>query len=174
MGWVKGPSDKKPSTTSGRFYPFKGLLLCGACQFNLTAYTKPKTLAGGTMAEYQYYTCTKNNKKLVCKESQLGSMELKQEIKTSLSDYEITDAGAKECKAGIQRLFDSHIKKQNQYKPLWLLDQQNARTALDTLDEKLEVGNITDKRYRARAEKHEDTLVRTKRLLEGSSTDAKA
>jgi len=55
-----------------------------------------------------------------------------------------------------------------------VLDQQKARTALDTLDEKLAVGTITDERYKARAEKHEETLARTKRLLEGSSSDAKA
>ncbi len=174
MGWVKGPSNKKPSTTSGRFYPFKGLLLCGTCQFNVTAYTKGKQLASGTHAEYQFYTCTKKNKAFDCKEPQIASTELEQEIKTSLTDYELTEDDANECKAWIQQLFNGHIKKQNQYKPLWLLDQQKARTALDTLDEKLEVGTITDERYKTRAEKHEETLARTKRLLEGSSSDAKA
>ena len=174
MGWAKTTNDKKPSATSGRFYPYKGLFLCGTCRFNVTAYTKSKKLASGTEAEYVFYTCTKKNKQLDCKEPQVASTELETDIKTSLADYEITESDALECKAWIQELFNSHIKKQNQHKPLWLLDQQKARTALDVLDDKLELGTITDERYKTRSEKHEETLARTKRLLEGSTSDAKA
>jgi site-specific DNA recombinase len=174
MGWVKKPSEKNPSTTRGRYYPYKGLFLCGSCKFNITAYTKPKTLASGVATEYSFYTCTKKSKKVDCKEPQIASVELEQDIKVSLTDYELTERDANECKAWIQELFDSHIKKQNQYKPLWLIDQQKARTALDVLDEKLEEGTITDERYKARAAKHEETLARTKRLINGTSSDAQA
>lgn len=38
MGWVNDPK-LSPATTSGRDYPFKGLLQCGNCHFNVTAYT---------------------------------------------------------------------------------------------------------------------------------------
>ncbi len=174
MGWAKVTSQKKPSTTSGRFYPYKGLFLCATCLFNVTAYTKEKELASGAVAEYCFYTCTKKNKKLDCKEPQVASTELEQDIKANLTDYELTESDANECKTWIQELFNSHIKKQNQYKPLWLLDQQKARTALDVLDEKLEVGTITDERYKTRAEKHEETLARTERLISGASSDAEA
>ncbi len=174
MGWVKPSRDKQPSTTSGRFHPYKGLFLCGTCKFNVTAYIKAKKLASGAEAEYSFYTCTKKNKRVACKEPQVASKELEEGIWANLAEYELSESDAVECKVWVQQLFNSHVKKQNQYKPLWLLDQQKARAALDTLDEKLEVGTITDERYKARAEKHEETLARTKRLLEGSSSDAKA
>lgn len=174
MGWTKPYSGKKPSTTSGRYYPYKGLFLCGTCKFNVTAYTKGKKLANGADAEYKFYTCTKKNKKLVCKEPQVPSMELEQDIMTSLGEYSLTERDANECRKWIQELFNSHIKKKSQYKPLWLIEQQKARTALDVLDEKLEVGTITDERYKARAEKHEETLARTMRLINDSGSDARA
>ena len=174
MGWAKSHRDKKPSTTSGRFYAYKGLFLCGTCKFNVTAYTKSKKLASGIEAEYQFYTCTKKNKQLVCKEAQLASTVLEDDIKARLADYSLTEDDAIECKSWIQDLFNSHIKKQTQHRPMWLVDQQAAQTALNVLDEKLEAGTISDQRYKTRAEKHEETLARTKRLLDGSSSEAKA
>lgn len=174
MGWVRGPRENKPSTTSGRFYAFKGLMLCGTCKFNVTAYTKPKKLADGSETEYQYYTCTKKNKKIACKEAQIGSSKLEKQIKSSLMDYQLSKVDAKACQSWVQELFESHTARRNQHKPLWVLEQKKARNTLDTLDEKLEQGTITDERYKTRAEKHEETLARTKRLIEGSVSDADA
>lgn len=56
---------------------------------------------------------------------------------------------------------------------MWLRQQKEARAALDTLDQKLETGIITDERYKARAVKHEETLARTTKLLSDSDADAK-
>jgi site-specific DNA recombinase len=173
MGWAKSRSSQ-PSTTSGRFYPYKGLILCGACQFNITAYTKHKKLADGTHADYEFYTCTKKSKVVACKEPQVSAKELEASISTTLANYELSESDANECKIWLEQLFNSHVKKQNKHKPMWLLEQQKARAALDVLDEKLELGTITDARYKMRAEKHEATLARTARLLEGASSNAEA
>jgi site-specific DNA recombinase len=43
MGWARKANDERLATTSGRHYPYKGLLLCKTCKFNVTAYTKPKS-----------------------------------------------------------------------------------------------------------------------------------
>lgn len=174
MGWVKPRRRDRPSTTSGRFYPFKGILLCGSCRFNITAYTKPKQLASGKTAEYSFYTCTKKNRRVVCKEPQISSNDLQQEIMLRLTDYELSEKDAEQCKVWVRTYFDSHIKNQTEYKPLWLLEQRKARTALDVLDEKLEQGTITDERYKSRAQKHEETLARTQRLLDSAHTNAEA
>ena len=84
MGWAR--KRNVPHTTAGRFYAYKGLLLCGTCKFNVTAYTKPKTLSNGTKAYYEFYTCTKKSKVIKCLEPQLSAKELKEAIKTEMSD----------------------------------------------------------------------------------------
>ncbi len=171
MGWAKAPIDKT-ATTSGRFYPYKGLLLCKTCKFNVTAYTKPKKLAGGQSAEYVFYTCTKKNRNIKCQEPQLSSVLIGQEIKSRMQEYEISQTDGAECNNWLEHYYSDYISKKNQYKPQWLRERKEAQKALDVLDEKLERGIITDERYKVRAEKHEAMLARTTELLEGANTDA--
>lgn len=172
MGWVKPRQYEKPATTTGRYYPYKGLFLCKTCKFNVTAYTKPKKLASGKEAEYVFYTCTKKNKRVECKEPQLSSVILEQEIKARMQEYEITEADAVECNSWLDYHYESYIKKKNQYKPQWLKDRRTAQKALDTLDEKLETGVITDDRYKERSAIHTAEVARTTELLNGADTNA--
>lgn len=172
MGWVKQPAADRVSTTSGRDYPFKGLFLCETCRFNLTAYTKSKKLASGKEAEYEFYVCTKKNKSITCHEPQISGLLLEGEIKSRLSEYEITEDDGAACSKWLQRYHDDYVAKKNQYRPSWVQDRKAAQDALDTLDEKLEKGVISDERYKERAAKHEAILARTSELLETASTDA--
>ncbi len=172
MGWVRAKKRDKPATTSGRYYPYKGMVLCGNCRFNITAYTKPKTLANGKHAEYVFYTCTKKSTKVECKEQQVAAALLEQEIKSRMQEYEISAEDGVECHRWLDRHYSDYIMKRDQHRPAWLKQQREARKALDTLDEKLEAGVITDERYKLRAQKHEDTLARTTELLATSNTDA--
>ncbi len=171
MGWVKS-TRTRPATTSGREYPYKGLLMCRTCKFNVTAYTKSKKLANGTSAEYVFYTCTKKSKRLKCTESQVSDNILIQEIRSKMSEFQINEEEALECRSWLKELYADHIKKKNQYRPVWLGDQQSARKTLDVLDEKLEAGTISDERYKSRAAVHEATLARTTELLNNSIQDA--
>jgi site-specific DNA recombinase len=171
MGWVRGKRDR-PATTSGRYYPYKGIIMCEYCLFNVTAYTKAKKLANGQFAEYIFYGCTKKNKKVDCKEHQVSAQHLEQEIKLRMQEYEISADDGLECHRWLDQHYDDYIKKRDQHRPIWLKQQREARKALDTLDEKLETGVITDERYKLRAQKHEDTLARTTGLLGASSTEA--
>lgn len=171
MGWKKS-SAQRPATTSGRSYLYKGLLLCKTCKFNITAYTKPKKLASGREVEYVFYTCTKKSKKIKCKEPQLSDKLLETEILANMQEYEISEADGKECSYWLDQHYSEFIKERTRYKPLWQKDLKQAQAALDTLDDKLESGTISDGRYKLRAAKHEEDIARTTKLLKATETDA--
>lgn len=171
MGWKKA-STRRPASTSGREYLYKGLLLCRTCKFNITAYTKPKKLASGQEVEYIFYTCTKKSKKVKCKEPQLSDKLLETEILINMQEYEISEADGKECSYWLDQHYSEFIKERTRYKPMWLKDLKQAQAALDTLDDKLESGTISDKRYKLRAAKHEEDIARTSKLLKATETDA--
>ena len=172
MGWVKKPTDH-PSVTSGRFYPYKGMLLCKTCKFNITAYTKCKKLTGGQSAEYVFYTCTKKNRKVVCHEPQSSADTLEGEVKARLQEYEISEADGAECRRWLELHYRDYINNKNKYMPVWRQDLVTAEKALAVLDEKLECGVIADDRYKARAAQHEATIARTKALIGAADTDAR-
>jgi site-specific DNA recombinase len=161
MGWVKPRKRDMPSSTTGRYYPFKGLFMCQTCKFNVTAYTKPKTLASGKDAEYVFYTCTKKNKKIDCKEPQLSGSLLEGQIKACMQEYEISEEDGTECDDWLNKHYNDYIKKTHQNRPQWLKDAREARKALEVLDEKLEQGVMTDERYKERSTIHTETLSRT-------------
>lgn len=172
MGWVKSSSSNKASTTSGRYYPYKGILLCRTCKFNVTAYTVHKVLAKGGTTEYAYYTCTKKSKVINCKEPQVSDNILTQEITNRMREYQITEDEASQCLGWLEDLYKDHIRKKNQYRPVWLKEQKEALEALDVLDAKLESAIMTDDRYQARASAHQATIARTNELLNNSDQDA--
>ena len=171
MGWKKSLAER-PATTSGREYTYKGLLLCQTCKFNITAYTKPKHLASGREAEYIFYTCTKKNKKIKCKEPQLSGKLLEAEVLANMQNYEISEADGEECSYWLDQHYSEFIKERTRYKPMWLKDLKQAQSALDTLDDKLESGTMSDERYKLRAAKHEADIARTIKLLKATDTDA--
>lgn len=108
MGWKKA-SSRRPASTSGREYLYKGLPLCRTCKFNITAYTKPKKIASGQEVEYIFYTCTKKSKKIKCKEPQLSDKLLETEIFNNMQEYEINEADGKECSYWLDQHWE--IKK---------------------------------------------------------------
>jgi site-specific DNA recombinase len=170
MGWAK---QRRNYSTKGAFYAYKGIPRCGTCSMNITAYTKPKILATtGELASYTFYVCTKKSKTVDCKEPQLAEHELTDVIKTEMSNYEITEADGETCKLLVQNVYEDYMKSQDRYSDVWRHDQQEAKKALDVLDDKLEHGVITDERYQLRAAKHQSRVVRTTKLLNGSSQDA--
>lgn len=176
MGWRQpdgADKEKRPTGTNGRFYPYKGLFLCKTCKFNVTAYIKSKKLATtGDIAEYGFYTCTKKNRAILCKEPQISAPLLEQEIQAKFGDYEITESEALECKDWVYRLYKSHVAKRSQFKDVWVRDKENAESALNVLDGKLETGTISDERYKLRAVVHQATIERITTLLNASTQDA--
>jgi len=110
--------------------------MCQTCRFNITAYPKVKELASGRVAEYVYYTCTKKNRKIVCKEQQVSDIELEQDIEARMREYEITEYDGNECRSWLERHYNDYIKKHDQHRPQWMRDKQKAQKALEILDEK--------------------------------------
>lgn len=171
MGWIK--KSRRAATARGAFFPYKGVLMCETCGFNITAYVKQKSLASGTSAQYTYYGCTKKNKTTLCKEPQVSDKPLTTEIKGKASEFEITETEGSLCIQYLEEMYEDHMKNRNRYIDVWTKDLKEAESALDTLDEKLETGIITDDRYKARASKHQEVVVRTKKLLSNTDNDAK-
>ena len=172
MGWIKPRKNEKPATTSGRYYPYKGMFLCKTCKFNVTAYTKAKKLASSAVAEYVFYTCTKKNKRIKCGEKQLSHTVFEQEIVERMREYEISESDGKACISWLNRHYNDYITKHDQDRPRLLRERLNAQKALDILDEKLEKGVMTDERYAERAAIHTETVARATRLLDSASKDA--
>lgn len=170
MGWRGGP--KGPSTTRGRFYPYKGVLVCGNCGMNITASTKEKKLANGSKAYYVYYNCTRKHKKITCKDPQIAGGPLDLKVTEKVSEFSITKSEGKECIGFINDLYESYIASKNQFKPQWIQDRSKAQKAMDVLDEKLESGTIDDERYKRRIQEHKAVVVRTTELLNDNNTNA--
>jgi site-specific DNA recombinase len=170
MGWSR--KRQVPKTTVGRFYPYKGILLCGTCSFNITAYTKPKTLASGKDAEYVFYTCTKKSKVIKCPEPQLSTADLELDIKSVLSEYEIAENDGVYCIELLENFYQDHVQNQNRHRSVWEKEKRDAKSAQDLLDDKLEHGVISDDRYTLRSQHHQETLARTTKLLKSSDQDA--
>ena len=153
-------------------YTYKSLFSCKTCKFNITAYTKAKKLSSDREAEYVFYVCTKKNRNVKCDEEQTSESALEKNSMALVQEYEISEDEGVECCVWLNRHYNDYIKKHGQQRPQWMRDKQKAQKALDTLDEKLESGVISDERHKDRAAIHLETLARTKQLLDANNTGA--
>ncbi len=169
MGWVK---PVKRAKTAKQNYPYKGIVVCENCGFNITAYTKPKVLADGRVETYQYYVCTHKSKVQVCKEPQVSKDIIEDEIYARACDYEMTTTEAEKCLEFVSKFYDEKLKQRNKYLDVWRVDHKKASDTIDYLDELLENRTISPERYKTRIIEHEATKVRTKQLIDGASQDA--
>ncbi|MDQ5885891.1 MAG: site-specific recombinase, partial [Patescibacteria group bacterium] len=171
MGWKH---QTRRAHTAKRNYPYKGVLLCQKCSFNVTAYTKVKVLASGDRGEYVYYVCTHKNKRIECKEPQVVAADLESEIATNLQDYELTARQSQKCLEYIQQFYEERVGQRNQYAAVWKKDYSVATERIAALDEALEARAIAPEHYKERVAKHETMQARTTQLLEESSHNAEA
>lgn len=169
MGWVK---PIKRAKTAKQNYPYKGVVVCENCGFNITAYTKPKTLATGLVEMYEYYVCTHKSKVKDCKEPQVSKQIIESEIHGRTSEYETTIDESTKCLEFVQQFYEEKVQQRNQYLPVWQADYDKATETIAYLDELLESRTISPERYKARVTEHEATRVRTKKLIDGASKDA--
>ena len=159
MGWAKPVQEPRPTDTSGRPYLVKGMMRCGTCGCNITAYTKLKKVATtGEFREYVYVKCTHKSHALQCRESQMPEAELVRQIQQRLSAMEIREEDAHGCLAPLQALYRTYISNGDMHLDQWRTAAGAARRALDMLDEKLEAGVISDARYKERAALHEEVI----------------
>lgn len=171
MGWTR--KRVIGASTSGRFYPYKGVLICETCRFNITAYTKKKSLKNGDTAEYIFYSCTKKSKFVDCTEPQIPDSELKNAIREQFERYEITEDEALACSRYLEVFYDDYINQKYKRLEKARAEKRQAEKNLNTLDEKLETGVIDDSRYKLRSAIHLEIIARTSQQLEESDDDAK-
>lgn len=158
MGWATPVDVPRPKDTSGRPYLVKGLMRCGTCGFNITAYTKAKRLATtGEIKEYSYVSCTHKSRMLRCRESQISEATLDRQVRRLLSQMAISKEDAQYCMIQLQEMYRTYIGQRDGRVDHWHKAASAATRALDVLAEKLEAGVISDERYKARTSLHEDT-----------------
>ncbi|MDQ5886018.1 MAG: site-specific recombinase, partial [Patescibacteria group bacterium] len=169
MGWVR---SIKRASTAKRNYPYKGVLVCDECGFNITAYSKDKVLASGMTESYVFYVCTHKSKVKQCKQPQLARHAIETEIKARATEFETTEEESSKCLEYINEFYVERLKQRNQYLSIWKQDHKEATDRIVALDEALETRTISPERYKARVAEHEATQVRTKELIDKSSQDA--
>ncbi len=172
MGWKKGGGSGRNST-SGTYYPYKGVVTCSNCGHNLTAYTKPKDLANGKTAYYTYYACTrKSKKKLKCKEPQITGALLESQLISLIKPIRISEQDAAHC-IQLLRKFHKELTENRTIKLTgWrheqkTIEQKQARLLTMRMDEE-----ITREQFAALKTPLDDQLVRTKELINAAHTDA--
>jgi len=171
MGWIK-PS--KRAKTAKHNYPYKGVVICKECGFNITAYTKPKKLADDTFKYYQFYVCTHKSRFKQCKEPQVARHIIESEIKERASEFETTPDESAMCLTYLEHFYAERLDQRNQYMSIWQKDYKEATDKIVALDEALETRTMSPERYKVRVYEHEATQVRTKQLIDESSQDCQA
>lgn len=170
MGWIK---PVKRAKTAKQNYPYKGVVTCENCGFNITAYIKGKELATGLIEYYEYYVCTHKSKVTQCKEPQVSKQIIESEIHERASEYELSEAEAAKCLEFVDQFYDEKLRQRNKYLEVWQSDYDKASETIDYLDELLEARTISPERYKIRVTEHEATQVRTKQLIDRTDQDAK-
>ncbi len=169
MGWIK---PVKRTNTAKLNYPYKGVLVCEECGFNITAYTKAKTLADGSVEYYEFYVCTHKSKVKNCKQPQLARHAIEAEIQARVSEFEMTAEESAKCLELIRNYHDERLKQRNQHLAVWQKDYKEATDKIAALGEALETRTISPERYKSRVAEHEATQARTNQLIEQSTQDA--
>ncbi len=169
MGWIK---PAKRANTAKHNYPYKGVVICKECGFNITAYTKAKKLADDTFKYYQFYVCTHKSRVKECKQPQVARHVIESEIKDRLSEFETSRDESDMCLKYINNFYEEKLQQRNQYMSIWKKDYKGATDKVDALDEALEARAITHEHYKVRVAEHEVTQARTKHLIDNSAQDA--
>lgn len=135
MGWAK-PSRR--AKTAKQNYPYKGVMMCGNCGFNVTAYTKTKKLASGRFEQYDFYVCTRKSKLIQCKEPQIAKHLIDEEICSRMSEYQLSEAESAQCIDFVKQFYDQKLQQRNRYLETWKAQYKKATETIEYLDEQLE------------------------------------
>ena len=168
MGWAH---KRSRNSTNGAFYPYK-ILSCAYCGHNLTAYTKPKKLTNGTIANYTYYVCTRKSKKVKCKEPQITEVLLEEELESLISPIKITKEDAQECIKLLRHFHDEATKNRNLRLEDWRRDQKETEKKLAQLLEMRMSEELTHEEFLGSKKVLNDSLVRTKELINQTHSNA--
>lgn len=128
MGWAKRITKAKTVKPN---YPYKGVVVCGNCGFNITAYTKSKELASGLIGDYEFYMCTHKSKVIKCKEPQLSRRLIEAEIQSRMSEYEMTADDSAACIGFIKEFYQERLEQRNQYTKVWQKDYKEATSKIE-------------------------------------------
>ena len=151
MGWL---TPTKKAKTAKPNYPYKGVLVCGNCGFNITAYTRSKELASGLIQDYEFYMCTHKSKVVQCKEPQIARHLIDAEIQSRMSEFELSAEDAAICIGYLKEFYQERLQQRNQYIKVWEKDYKAATAKIEYLDELVESRAMTPERYKVRVAEH--------------------
>ena len=171
MGWRR---KRVRNATSGTFYPYKGLVVCKYCGHNLTAYTKPKKLAKGSMAYYTYYVCTRKSKKVQCREPQITADDLEQQLIELIKPIRLNSDDAEQCKRLLQGFHRELTENRAHRLSDWREEQKQVEKRLARLLELRIDDELTHDEFRTEKKTLNDRLVRTKEQIDEAHTNADA
>ena len=169
MGWKH---KRIRNTTSGLFYPYKGVLTCQYCGHNLTAYVKEKKLAAGRTAHYTYYVCTRKSKTLKCKEPQIAAINLEEQLTSSLQTIKLSSEDARECIKLIKKFHKEQTENRFTRLAEWRQEQIDTEKRLARLLDMRTDEEITREEFFERKTELNQRLVRTKELINDTHSNA--
>ncbi len=169
MGWTR---KRQRNSTSGASYPFKGVVTCANCSYNITAYAKRKKLASGHYVTYHYYSCTRKSKKISCKEPQASAVEIETEVSSQLDKIVIRPEEAEVCLKLLRHYHQETVENQSHRLSEWRRDQARTEKRLVKLLEMRVDGELDHDEFMNEKKRLNDSLVRTKEQIEKVHTNA--
>ena len=172
MGW-KG--KRRRNSSRGVFFPYKQVFACSVCGHNLTAYVKKKKLKkSGEVVDYEYYTCTKKSRKIKCRDPQISSSELEDQVLEYLSQIEITKEDSEQCIKLLRRFHNELVESNNTRLDDWRkrqkeLEKKQSRILDMRMNEELSSDEFKSEKYKVSSD-----LARTTELINDVHTNADA
>lgn len=169
MGWK---TKRVRNTTSGQAYPFKGIVTCGGCGYNITAYNKPKKLTNGQEVNYHYYSCTRKSKTVKCTEPQITADQLEIELFKEISKLVIKPEEAAECIRLLRFYHEETVNNRSHRLSEWRSNQAETEKKLSRLLEMRMDNELDHDEFLQEKKRLSDHLVRTKEQIDNVHNNA--
>ncbi len=167
MGWTNA---KRSAQVRKDNYAYK-VMQCGGCSFAVTAYTKPKELKSGNIADYHYYVCTRKSKTIKCGEPQVTESMLEKQVFAYLDKISLTPEEAEACKEFVKHFDKDDNSKTISSVAYWLERKKQADKAIDEFSDLLAQGVLDRERYDRLTSKHFKVLETANSKTKAYSTN---
>lgn len=157
----------KPRLCASKQFALKGFIRCGECGCMITAETKQKKLANGSINYHTYYHCTR---KRPC--SQRGTVKeqnLFDQLTELIDGYELTP---KLYEWGLQALAETAKKEVSERNSIQVMQFESATNVQDQLDNLLDLatkGFITAEEYKVKSESLKSDLAKRQEEQAGTA-----
>lgn len=138
-----------PRPQSKHDIAYRGPMRCGECGALVTAEDKMKKLAGGGVAHYTYYHCTKK-KNPNCSQRSIEEKELERQIATELATLEIPDDFKQWAMARLRQMHGQEISDREQMYGTQRKEYEASVRRIDNLIDMRANGEIDEEQFRGK------------------------